>query len=87
MRLAKPDVIGLSLLKVSSDNINISASNPIPDETQTNCSTLLDVLQVYLDQKGKCRSKTFCIAAERSCNYVIVLCGNKPLSSYTPHDY
>ncbi len=46
----------------------------------------LDALQVYLDQKGKGRPKTFRIAAERSCNYVIGLSGNKPLSSYTRHD-
>jgi integrase len=86
MRLANSDVIGLSLVKASSDNINIPTSSSIPDETQSNCPTLLDALKVYLDQKGKGRPKTFRIAAERSCNYVIGLCGNKSLSSYTRHD-
>jgi integrase len=86
MRLANSDVIGLSLVKASSDNINIPTSSSIPGETQSNCPTLLDALQVYLDQKGKGRPKTFRIAAERSCNYVIGLCSNKSLSSYTRHD-
>jgi integrase len=86
MRLAKSDVIGLSLVKASSDNINIPASSSIPGDTQSDCPTLLDALKVYLDQKGKGRPKTFRIAAERSCNYVIGLCSNKSLSSYTRHD-
>ena len=88
MRLAKSDVIGLSLVKASSGNINtaVFSSNPIPDDPKSDCPTLLDALQVYLDQKGKGRPKTFRIAAERSCNYVIGLCSNKSLSSYTRHD-
>ena len=46
MRLAKSDVIGMSLLKASSDNINTAASssNPIPDDTQLDCPTLLEAL-------------------------------------------
>ena len=88
MRLAKSDVIGLSLVKASSGNINtaVFSSNPIPDDPKSDCPTLLDALQVYLDQKGKGRPKTFRIAAERSCNNVIGLCSNKSLSSYTRHD-
>jgi site-specific recombinase XerD len=43
-------------------------------------------LQVYLDQKGKGRPKTFRLAAERACNYVIGISGNKPLLSYTRSD-
>ena len=37
-------------------------------------------------KKGKGRPKTFRVAAERTCNYVIGICGNKPLSDYTRHD-
>ena len=70
MRLANSDVIGMSLVKASSDNINTvaSPSNSIPDNQHSNCPTLLDALQVYLHQKGKGRPRTFRIAAERSCN-------------------
>ena len=55
MRLAKSDVIGMSLVKASSDNINTvaSPSNPIPDNQHSNCPTLLDALQVYQHQKVK----------------------------------
>ena len=39
-----------------------------------------------MSRKGKGRPKTFRVAAERSCNYLIGLCGNKPLSGYTRQD-
>ena len=82
MRLAKSDVIGLSLVRDSSSSSQEVASN----QPQTNCPSLLDALEVYLEQKGKGRPKTFRVAAERSCNYLIGLSGNKPLSHYTRQD-
>ncbi|MDB9764907.1 tyrosine-type recombinase/integrase [Planktomarina temperata] len=82
MRLAKSDVIGLSLVRDSSSSSQEAASN----QPQTNCPSLLDALEVYLEQKGKGRPKTFRVAAERSCNYLIGLSGNKPLSHYTRQD-
>jgi hypothetical protein len=56
------------------------------DSSQADCLSLLDALKVYLDMKSKGRPKTFRTAAERSCNYLISLCGNKPLSEYTVND-
>ena len=48
---------------------------------------MLEALQVYLDQKGNGRPKTFRLAAERACNYVIGVSGNKSLLlSYTRSD-
>jgi len=82
MRLAKSDVIGMSLVRDPSSSGQEVASN----QPQTNCPSLLDALEVYLEQKGKGRPKTFRVAAERSCNYLIGLCGNKPLSHYTRQD-
>ena len=55
-------------------------------QPQSDCPSLLDALEVYLEQKGKGRPKTFRVAAERSCNYLIGLCGNKQLSDYTRQD-
>ena len=55
-------------------------------QSQSDCPSLLDALEVYLEQKGKGRPKTFRVAAERSCNYLIGLCGNKQLSDYTRQD-
>jgi integrase len=82
MRLAKSDVIGMSLVRDSSR----SSQEVAPNQPQTNCPSLLGALEVYLEQKGKGRPKTFRVAAERSCNYLIGLCGNKPLSDYTRQD-
>jgi len=82
MRLAKSDVIGMSLVRHSSNSsLKVDTQQP-----QSDCPSLLDALEVYLEQKGKGRPKTFRVAAERSCNYLIGLCGNKPLSDYTRQD-
>ena len=82
MRLAKSEVIGMSLVrKVSNGHLEVDVIRP-----QADCLSLLDALDVYIDQKGKGRPKTFRVAAKRSCNYVIGLCGNKPLSGYTRQD-
>ena len=88
MRLAKSDVIGLSLVKASStSDRSATTSSPNAEAVVSKSSpTLLDALQVYLDQKGKGRPKTFRLAAERACNYVIGISGNKPLLSYTRSD-
>ena len=81
------DIIGSSLIKPMKADPDSRPKVPSnPDTAQAGCPTLLDALQVYLNQKGKGRPKTFRIAAQRSCNYVISLCGNKPLSSYTRQD-
>ena len=82
VRLAKSDVIGMSLVRDSSSG---SFKEDIK-QPQSDCPSLLAALEVYLEQKGKGRPKTFRVAAERSCNYLIGLCGNKQLSDYTRQD-
>lgn len=82
MRLARSEVIGMSLVSSRpNDNLEVAI-----EPSQPACPSLLDALAVYLEYKGKGRPKTFRLAAERSCNYVIGLCGNKPLSQYTRQD-
>ena len=76
IRLAKFEVIGMSLVRVISSN-NAVVDLPSP---HSDCPSLLDALEVYIDQKGKGRLKTYRLAAERSCNYVMGICGNTPLS-------
>ena len=69
MWLAKSEVIGMSLVKSTYINgLEVGALQPHID-----CPSLLDALEVYLQHKGKGRPKTFKLAAERSCNYVIGL--------------
>ena len=82
LRLAKSDVIGMSLVRDTS----ISSLKVGTKQSQSDCPSLLNALEVYLVQKGKGRPKTFRVAAERSCNYLIGLCGNKQLSDYTRQD-
>ena len=80
--MAKSDVIGMCLVRDTSINsLKVDTKQPHSD-----CPFLLDALEVYLEQKGKGRPKTFRVAAERSCNYLICLSGNKPLSDYTRQD-
>ena len=72
----------MSLVRDTSiSSIKVDTKQP-----QSDCPSLLDALEVYLKQKGAGRPKTFHVAAERSCNYLIGLCGNKPLSDYTRQD-
>lgn len=47
---------------------------------------LSEAVAVYLELKGKGRPKTFRRAAERSCGYVIDVCGDKDLTEYTKAD-
>ena len=88
MRLAKSDVLGLTLVKqppLSGNSVADSSSNTSP-EASNDGPTLLDAVRVYLNQKGKGRPKSFRLAAERVCRYVINLSVNKPLISYTRSD-
>ncbi|MDB4080773.1 hypothetical protein N9532_07735 [Amylibacter sp.] len=88
MRLAESEVLGMSLVKEMPTS-NALVTPTLSESTSSGhfeCLSLSDALKVYLDLKGKGRPKTFRTAAERSCNYLIGLCGNKPLSSYTRQD-
>ena len=88
MRLARSDVLGLSLVKgLPQREVTTVHISPVAIVDQPeNAPTLLDALHLYLGQKGKGRPKTFRLAAERVCRYVIELSGNKPLTSYTRSD-
>jgi len=59
MRLAKSDVLGLTLVKqppLSGNSVADSSSNTSP-EVSNDGPTLLDAVRVYLNQKGKGRPK------------------------------
>ena len=88
MRLAESEVLGMALVKeIPASNTHVTPTlNESTSSSQADCLSLLDALKIYLDLKGKGRPKTFRSAAERSCNYLISLCGNKPLSEYTRND-
>ena len=85
MRLAKSEVLGLSLIK---DGVDVHRLNSPYDQSEGTFEgpTLLDALGVYLEQKGSGKAKSFRQSAERACGYVIDNCGNKPLAAYTRQD-
>jgi len=83
MRLAKSEVLGLSLIRDGMDVPAVKSPDVLLERTLDG-PTLLDALDVYLEQKGK--AKSFRQSAERACGYVIENCGNKPLAVYTRQD-
>jgi len=85
MRLAKSDVLGLSLIRDGMDIPAVKSQNMTPNRALEG-PTLLDALGVYLEQKGDGKAKSFRQSAERACGYVIENCGNKPLAAYTRQD-
>ena len=85
MRLAKSEVLGLSLIRDGVDVPAVQSQNVIPNRTLEG-PTLIDALGVYLQQKGNGKAKSFRQSAERACGYVIENCGNKPLAAYTRQD-
>jgi hypothetical protein len=85
MRLAKSEVLGLSLIKGGVD-VPAVKSPFVNSEETLQSPTLLDALGVYLEQKGDGKAKSFRQSAERACGYVIDNCGNKPLAAYTRQD-
>ena len=85
MRLAKSEVLGLSLMKDGVDVPAVQSQDMTPNRTLEG-PTLIDALEVYLAQKGNGKAKSFRQSAERACGYVIENCGNKPLEAYTRQD-
>ena len=85
MRLAMSEVLGLSLIRDGMDVPAVKSSN-VPSDRSLEGPTLLDALNVYLEQKGNGKAKSFRQSAERACGYVIENCGNKPLAAYTRQD-
>jgi integrase len=57
-------------------------ADPAPDVSSASV-LLSEAVRIYLHQKGKGRPMTFHRAAERSCGYVIDVCGDKHLEAYT----
>ena len=85
MRLAKSEVLGLSLIRDGVDVPAVQSQNVTPNRTLEG-PTLIDALGVYLQQKGNGKAKSFRQSAERACGYVMNNCGNKPLAAYTRQD-
>lgn len=68
--------------------LRIAASNQSHPPTKSLQETvkLSEAVGIYLKLKGKGRPATFKRAAERSCGYVIDVCGDKDLQAYSKAD-
>ena len=70
MRLAKSEVLGLSLIRDGVDVPAVKSQNMTPNRALEG-PTLLDALGVYLEQKSSGKAKAFRQSAERAGCYVI----------------
>ena len=59
---------------------------PLDNTALTPSPTLSDSVLTYLALKGAGKSEGFQRTTERSCGYVIDVCGDKPLAEYTKSD-
>ena len=83
LRLQIDDLPGQSLLRShnndSSPSVNFCSAN-------SSQPLLSEALDLYVSLKGKGRSKTFQISAQRACGYVIQVAGDKRLGDYERQD-
>jgi integrase len=83
LRSKDADLPGQHLLKHG-----LTQHTPTPKNASVNESTatLSEGVLTYLKLKGRNRPEGFRRTAERSCGYVIDVCGDKPLNKYTKAD-
>lgn len=67
-------------------NVGASTQPSAAPEPVSGTAKLSEAVGIYLRLKGKDRPVTFHRGAERSCGYVIDVCGDKDLMAYTKAD-
>jgi len=83
LRLQVDDLPGQSLLRAHTDAPCASNNSGYSISSQPLLSEALDL---YVSLKGKGRSKTFQISAQRACGYVIQVAGDKRSGDYERQD-
>ena len=83
LRLQVNDLPGQSLLRTHTDAS--CASNNFCNSNSSQ-PLLSEALDLYVSLKGKGRSRTFQISAQRACGYVIEVTGDKRLGDYERQD-
>jgi integrase len=85
LRIKDRDLPGKHLLRMQqAANVPIGHAPAVAMEGAS--VKLSEAVAIYLRLKGRDRPVTFKRAAERSCGYVIDICGDKDLLSYTKAD-
>lgn len=85
LRIREVDLPGKHLLRIAQGTFP-SPSSDLVATTSAPCVSLSEAVAIYLRLKGSNRPVTFQRAAERSCGYVIDICGDKDLLAYTKAD-
>jgi integrase len=83
LRAKDADLPGKHLLK---HGLAQSPSGPIADPVNASIPKFSEGVLTYLTLKGSSKSEGFKRTTERSCGYVIDVCGDKPLNEYTKAD-
>lgn len=87
LRIGDSDLPGKHLLRMAGNGSLAPAAPIIPSVAVTAVTVKLsEAVSIYLRLKGKGRPVTFQRAAERSCGYVIDVCGDKDIAAYTKAD-
>lgn len=84
LRVQDRDLPGKHLLRMQQSSQNSLAPHALTHEAAS--VKLSEAVAIYLRLKGHNRPVTFQRAAERSCGYVIDICGDKDLLAYTKAD-
>ncbi len=86
LRIRSVDLPGKHLLRLQQAT-GVPVVSPLtPSQVESASVTLSEAVAIYLKLKGQNRPVTFHRAAERSCGYVIDVCGDKDLTHYTKSD-
>lgn len=85
LRIQDVDLPGKHLLRMGAA-VDFGSSSPCPNHASVDVVKLSEAVSVYLQLKGRGRPITFHRAAERSCGYVLDVCGDKDIRSYTKAD-
>lgn len=85
LRVKERDLPGKHLLRMQQAG-TVPVTWSATAATESASVKLSEAVAIYLKLKGVNRPVTFTRAAERSCGYVIDICGDKDLLSYTKAD-
>jgi integrase len=85
LRIRDVDLPGKHLLRMAESH-DLSRTGSVLATPEAATIKLSEAVSIYLKLKGQGRPATFHRAAQRSCGYVIDVCGDKDITAYTKAD-
>ena len=87
LRISDSDLPGKHMLRMAGNSGLAPSALPMASAANVAATVKLsEAVSIYLRLKGKGRAITFQRSAERSCGYVIDVCGDKDIAAYTKAD-